>query len=203
MTTHDSPNPGMTEEEPPSEALTVPGEFPAEFTVEELIELGEDENWDLITFNKIEDDDISTWDFAYETPAGVTIIMFSQPDTDLDEVARNLNVLGGRVHVTDYDVYTDIAERMNTVTNGKSPVGLPETIAEKLNHTSGERLSESQFNDLFTVTGWPHDEEATIDHASVGLQSRQYLHNATIERFRETVTTIESIHNDYESKLNL
>ena len=202
MTTHDSPNPGMTEEEPASETVSIPGEFPGEFTVEELIEVGEEENWDLITFNKIEDDDTPTWDLAYETPAGVTIIMFSQLDTDSDEVVRNLNVLGGRVHVTDYDVYTDIADRMSTVTNGKAPVGLPETIAEKLNHTPGETLSESQFNDLFTITGWPHDAEATIDHATVGLQSRQCLHSTTIETLRETVTTIEAIHDDYESKLN-
>lgn len=203
MTTHDSPNPGVAEERPASDVINIPGDFPASFTVDELIEVGEDENWNLINFDAIQEDPSLGWDLAYETPGGVTIIINSQPNPDADTKTRNVKLFAGRVHVTEYDVYESITDRFTGLPNTSVRVRLPETIADKIDHTPGEPLSESQFNELFTVTEWPHDPDSdtTIDTLTVGLDSRHYLDDITLEELQNAVTVLEGIRSDYEAKL--
>lgn len=180
--------------------IDIPKRFPASFSIDELTEVATEQNWEFIDFNKVETDDTQSWNFAYQTPDGVMIIVSSKSPGGSDKPKGYVSAIGNRVHFTDYDVHESPLQRMSTVPGRQLNVGLPQTVTEKLDYTPSEPLSESQFNDLFNGTEWCTDSDTTVDWISSRPQSKQPLRETTLEDIKHAVTVMEAIHSDTESK---
>ena len=201
--THDSQDTADTDDTPASEAINIPGEFPASFTVEEFIEFANEQNWEFIGFDIAETHATPLWNFTYQTRDGVMILVTSNSTDDGDGPRDRVSVIGKRIHYTDCDVQETPIQRMSTVPGRRLKIELPKTIAEQIDYTPGEPLSESQFNDLFNGTGWGDDSDTTLDWLSGRPMSKQPLSEATFEDIKHTVTVIEDIraHNKSTSEL--
>ena len=187
-----------------SDLTDITSEFPASFTFEELDDVAAEENWGLIECTTYPDSDESAWEITCNPSENITVLIHSQTDRSDDELLRNVCIFGDFIHITDYDVYETLIERVSEATNGKLVANLKDNICEKINHTKGEPLSESQFNELFTDTEQSNEFEGTegaIDSLLVMPDSSRYLHDVTLEDIRIDVAVIEEIHNDHEAKL--